>query len=252
MSTQQESQVAVVTGASSGIGQAVATAMLAAGYRVVLSGRREEALHTVARGHSNALVVPTDVTDATQVEQLFERVVHYWGRVDVLFNNAGIPGPAANIADIEREDWDAVVALNLTASAMCARAAMKVMKRQNPQGGRIINNGSIAAHTPRPNSVAYTATKHAITGLTKSIELDGRAYGISCGQVDIGNTATQLVDRFSEGPGALQPDGSRRQEPTFPVEEVSRAVLFMADMPPSTNVLSLVITAAGMPFVGRG
>lgn len=252
MSTQQESQVAVVTGASSGIGQSVATAMLAAGYRVVLSGRREEALHTVARGHSNALVVPTDVTDATQVEQLFERVVDHWGRVDVLFNNAGIPGPAANIADIEREDWDAVVALNLTASAMCARAAMKVMKRQNPQGGRIINNGSIAAHTPRPNSVAYTATKHAITGLTKSIELDGRAYGISCGQVDIGNTATQLVDRFSEGPGALQPDGSRRQEPTFPVEEVSRAVLFMADMPPSTNVLSLVITAAGMPFVGRG
>lgn len=252
MSTQQESPVAVVTGASSGIGKAVATEMLAAGYRVVLSGRREEALHAVAQNRANALVISTDVTDAVQVDQLFESVVDHWGRVDVLFNNAGIPGPAANIADIERDEWDAVVALNLTASAMCARAAMNVMKQQKPQGGRIINNGSIAAHTPRPNSVAYTATKHAITGLTKSVDLDGRAYGISCGQIDIGNTATELVDRFSEGPGALQPDGSRRQEPTFPVEEVSRAVLLMADMPPSANVFSLVITAAGMPFVGRG
>lgn len=247
-----ESRVAVITGAGSGIGKAVATAMLSAGYRVVLCGRREEPLHAVAQNDPKALVVPTDITKSDEVEHLFDRVVEHWGRVDVLFNNAGIPGTAASLDEIAADDWDAVVALNLTASAMCARAAMKVMKSQEPPGGRIINNGSIAAHSPRPDSVAYTSTKHAITGLTKSIELDGRAHGISCGQIDIGNTATELADRFSKGPGALQPDGSRRQEPTFPVEEVGRAVLFMADMPPSANIFSLVVTAAGMPFVGRG
>lgn len=252
MTHKLESRVAVITGAGSGIGKAVATDMLASGYRVVLSGRREEPLRAVAGNNPNAIVVPTDITKSDQVSQLFESVVDRWGRVDVLFNNAGIPGPAAGIDEIDSDEWDAVVALNLTASAMCARAAMKIMKTQKPQGGRIINNGSIAAHTPRPQSVAYAATKHAITGLTKSIELDGRVYGISCGQIDIGNTATELADRFSKGAGALQPDGSRRQEPTFPIEEVSRAVLFMADMPPSTNIFSLVVTAAGMPFVGRG
>lgn len=247
-----DSRIAVITGAGSGIGKAVATKMLSAGYRVVLSGRREEPLRAVAQDNPNALVQQTDITDPAQVDRLFERAVDRWGRLDVLFNNAGMPGPAASLDEIEPDDWGSVVALNLTASAMCARAAMKVMKNQNPQGGRIINNGSIAAHVPRPESVAYAATKHAITGLTKSIELDGRDFGVSCGQIDIGNTATELADRFAKGPGALQPDGSRRQEPTFPVEEVSRAVLFMADMPPSANVFSLVVTAAGMPFVGRG
>lgn len=244
--------VVVVTGAGSGIGKAVATRMLAAGHRVVLAGRREEPLRATAHGSPQAMVEPTDVTVPDQVNRLFSRAVERWGRVDVLFNNAGVPGPSAGVDEIEPEDWDAVVALNLTAAAMCARAAMKVMKKQQPQGGRIINNGSIAAHTPRPQSVAYTATKHAITGLTKSIELDGRAYGISCGQIDIGNTATELADRFSTGPGALQPDGRRMQEPTFPVEEAARAVQFMAETPMSANVFSLVITAAAMPFVGRG
>lgn len=244
--------VVVVTGAGSGIGKAVATRMLAAGHRVVIAGRREEPLRVTANGSPQAMVEPTDVTVPEQVNRLFSRAVERWGRVDLLFNNAGVPGPSAGVDEIEPEDWDAVVALNLTAAAMCARAAMKVMKAQQPQGGRIINNGSIAAHTPRPESVAYTATKHAITGLTKSIELDGRAYGISCGQIDIGNTATELADRFSTGPGALQPDGRRMQEPTFPVEEAARAVQFMAETPMSANVFSLVITAAGMPFVGRG
>ncbi|MGP4994059.1 SDR family oxidoreductase [Glutamicibacter ardleyensis] len=244
--------VMVVTGAGSGIGKAVAKRMLASGHRVVLAGRRVEPLREVAQGAPNAMVVPTDITIPEQVDRLFSHVLEHWGRVDVLFNNAGIPGPLASADEIEPDDWDAVVALNLTAAAMCARAAMKVMKAQRPQGGRIINNGSIAAHAPRPQSVAYTATKHAITGLTKSMELDGRAYGISCGQIDIGNTATELAERFTTGPGALQPDGRHIHEPTFPVDEAARAVQYMAEMSPSANVFSLMIVAAGMPFVGRG
>ncbi|GAA1137660.1 SDR family oxidoreductase [Nesterenkonia lutea] len=252
MTDELNSRVAVVTGAGSGIGKAVATRMLGAGYRVVLAGRREEPLRALANGHPNALVLSTDITIAEQVTRLFTGARDRWGRLDVLFNNAGVPGPTASVDEIEPEAWDAVIALNLTAAAMCARAAMKVMKAQNPRGGRIINNGSLAAHAPRPQSVAYTTTKHAISGLTKSIELDGRAYGISCGQIDIGNTETELVDRFVTGPGALQPDGRRMQEPTFPVDEAARAVMFMADTPPSANVNSVVITAAGMPFIGRG
>lgn len=253
MSEESLPRVAIVTGAGSGIGEAVARRMLAAGYRVTLAGRREEPLRAVAAGEPNALVQPADITESEDVNRLFARTVEKWGRLDVLFNNAGVPGPTAAVDEIKDEDWDAVVALNLTASAMCARAAARVMKAQRPQGGRIINNGSLAAHAPRPQSAAYSATKHAITGLTKSIELDGRAYGISCGQIDIGNAATtQLVDRFSTGPGRLQPDGRKVQEPTFSVDEVARAVLFMADTPASANVFSLMITAAGMPFVGRG
>ncbi|MCU1437231.1 MAG: Glucose 1-dehydrogenase [Naasia sp.] len=245
-------KVAVVTGAGSGIGRAVADAMLTAGYRVALAGRREEALRETAAGRDDALVQPTDVTVPAEVATLFDRTVEKWGRVDVLFNNAGIPGPAVAVDDIEFDDWQAVVAVNLTASMLCAREAVRIMKRQDPRGGRIINNGSIAAHSPRPQSAAYAATKHAITGLTKSIELDGRSFGISCGQIDIGNTATQIADRLSTGPGALQADGRRMPEPTFPVVHAAEAVLFMAGLPASANVTSLVITAAGMPFVGRG
>ena len=249
---QTKGRVAVVTGAGSGIGWAVAELMLESGYRVVLAGRRAELLEEVARGREGALVVPTDVTVVGQVDRLFQTAVQTWGRVDVLFNNAGVTGPAVSAADLDPADWDATVAVNLTAATLCARVAMRVMKEQDPRGGRIINNGSIAAHTPRPQSVAYAVTKHGITGLTKSIELDGRAFGISCGQIDIGNTATELADAFVAGPGALQPDGRRIHEPTFPVAEAARAVLFMADVPPSANVFNMVITAAGMPFVGRG
>lgn len=249
---ESDPRVAVVTGAGSGIGRAVAELMLNSGYKVALAGRRADLLTEVAAGKENAFVLPTDVTDSVQVEQLFSRTLEKWGRVDVLFNNAGITGPSANVAEIDLGEWESTLAVNLTAATLCASAAMKAMASQVPQGGRIINNGSIAAHSPRPQSVAYTVTKHGITGLTKSVELDGRSVGISCGQIDIGNTATELANLLNSGPGALQPDGRRLREPTFPVEEAARAVVFMADLPPSVNVFNMVITAAGMPFVGRG
>ncbi len=244
--------VAVVTGAGSGIGRAVARLMLAEGYRVVLAGRREAQLLETAAGHAQALAVPCDVTVPDDVERLFAAALQRWGRVDVLFNNAGVFGPAASVDEISVADWDATVAVNLTGSMLCAAAAVRAMKTQSPQGGRIINNGSIAAHSPRPRTVAYTVTKHAMTGLTKSIELDGRGFGISCGQIDIGNAATELMDEIGVGSGALQADGSHRAEPTFPVDDAARAVLMMAGMPASASVGSVVITAAGMPFIGRG
>jgi NAD(P)-dependent dehydrogenase (short-subunit alcohol dehydrogenase family) len=245
-------RVAVVTGAGSGIGREVARQMLAADYRVVLAGRRETQLKETGDNHPEALVVTCDVTRPEDVERLFEAARQRWGRVDVLFNNAGVFGPAASVDDISLADWDAAIAVNLTGSMLCAAAAVRAMKAQEPQGGRIINNGSISAHSPRPRTVAYTVTKHAMTGLTKSIELDGRAFGITCGQIDIGNTATDIMDTIGVGEGALQADGSRRVEPTFPVEDAARAVLMMAAMPPSASVGSVVITAAGMPFIGRG
>jgi len=245
-------RVAVVTGARSGIGRAVARLMLAEGYRVVLAGRREAPLLESGAGHAQALAVPCDVTRPDDVERLFAVVLEQWGRVDVLFNNAGVFGPAAAVDEISVADWDATVAVNLTGSLLCAAAAVRAMKAQSPQGGRIINNGSIAAHSPRPRTVAYTVTKHAMTGLTKSIDLDGRGFGISCGQIDIGNAATDLMNEIGVGDGALQADGSRRAEPTFPVEDAARAVLLMAGMPASASVGSIVITAAGMPFIGRG
>ena len=226
--------------------------MLADGYRVVLAGRREAQLLETGAGHAQALAVPCDVTVPDDVERLFAAALDRWGRVDVLFNNAGVFGPAASVDEISLADWDATVAVNLTGSMLCAAAAVRAMKAQSPQGGRIINNGSIAAHSPRPRTVAYTVTKHAMTGLTKSIELDGRGFGISCGQIDIGNTATELMDTIGVGSGAVQADGSSRVEATFPVDDAARAVLLMAGMPPSASVGSLVITAAGMPFVGRG
>ena len=226
--------------------------MLADGYRVVLAGRRESQLLETGAGHAQALAVPCDVTVPDDVERLFAETLKMWGRVDVLFNNAGVFGPAASVDEISLADWDATVSVNLTGSMLCAAAAVRAMKAQSPQGGRIINNGSIAAHSPRPRTVAYTVTKHAMTGLTKSIELDGRGFGITCGQIDIGNTATELMDTIGVGSGAVQADGSSRVEPTFPVDDAARAVLLMAGMPPSASVGSLVITAAGMPFIGRG
>lgn len=250
-------RVAVVTGAGSGIGRAVARGLLAEGWRVVLSGRRPEPLRETGEGFgAHALAVPADVTRPADVERVFAEAVAAFGRVDVLFNNAGMFGPAGDIGEISPADWDATVAVNLTGSFLCAAAAFRTMAAQSPRGGRIINNGSISAHSPRPKSVAYTATKHAITGLTKSIELDGRPYGITCGQIDIGNTRTELVDQLNShlgvGEGALQADGSRRVEPTFPVEEAARAVVLMASLPPEATIGSLLITASGMPFVGRG
>jgi NAD(P)-dependent dehydrogenase (short-subunit alcohol dehydrogenase family) len=250
--TPETGKVAVVTGAGSGIGRAVARLMLAGGYRVALAGRREAQLHETADGHPEALALPCDVTRPDDVERLFEATRQRWGRVDVLFNNAGVFGPAASVDEISLADWNATVAVNLTGSMLCAAAAVRAMKAQEPKGGRIINNGSISAHSPRPRTVAYTVTKHAMTGLTKSIELDGRGFGITCGQIDIGNTATEIMDTIGIGSGALQADGSRRVEPMFPVEDAARAVLLMANMPAAASVGSVVITAAGMPYIGRG
>ncbi len=252
MSNDRPSRVAVVTGAGTGIGRAVARAFLTDGYRVVLAGRRTAPLVEAAGGDPKALIVPTDVTSASEVEQLFRRTVRAFGRVDVLFNNAGITGGMTAVDQVDADDWENVVNVNLTGSLLCAREAFRVMKRQNPRGGRIINNGSLSAHTPRPRSAAYTATKHAISGLTKSISLDGRAFDVTCGQIDIGNAATELVASLSDGTGALQADGSRRPEPSFPVEQVGDAVVFMANQPPSATVSSLTIMATGMPFAGRG
>lgn len=245
-------RVAVVTGAGSGIGREVARHLLDDGYRVALAGRREGPLKETAADHADALVVACDVTRPDDVERLFRETVDRWDRVDLLFNNAGVFGPAASVDEISLEDWNAVVAVNLTGSMLCAAAAVRAMKNQEPQGGRIINNGSISAHSPRPRTVAYAVTKHAMTGLTKSIELDGRGFGITCGQIDIGNTATEIMDTIGVGSGALQADGTRRVEPTFPVADAARAVLMMANMPASASVGSVVVTAAGMPFIGRG
>ncbi|BCW49868.1 3-oxoacyl-ACP reductase [Arthrobacter sp. StoSoilB13] len=234
------------------LGGAVARLMLAEGYRVALAGRREAQLLETADNHPDALVVPCDVTEPDAVARLFAEVRQRWGRVDVLFNNAGIFGPAGDVGEIDVDGWEATLRVNVTGSMLCAAEAVRTMKAQEPQGGRIINNGSISAHSPRPRSVAYTVTKHAMTGLTKSIELDGRDFGITCGQIDIGNTRTEIMDTIGVGSGALQADGSRRVEPMFPVEDAARAVLMMANMPASASVGSLVVTAAGMPFIGRG
>ncbi|PXY28105.1 SDR family oxidoreductase [Prauserella muralis] len=245
-----QDRVAVVTGAGTGIGRAVARALLAEGYRVALAGRREEPLADAADGSGDALVVPTDVTDPAAVEALFERVRTAWGRVDVLFNNAGTFGPPGSVDTLPVEDWRRTVDVNLTGMFLCAHHAVRLMKAQDPRGGRIINNGSVSAHAPRPQSVAYTATKHAVTGLTKSISLDGREFDIACGQIDIGNAATEMTAGIATG--AKQADGSVRAEPTFDVAHVAESVLYMAGLPLSANVQFLTITATAMPFIGRG
>jgi NAD(P)-dependent dehydrogenase (short-subunit alcohol dehydrogenase family) len=243
-------RTAVVTGAGSGIGRVVARALLEAKYQVALAGRREDALATTADGHSEALVVRTDVTDEESVAALFEAVRDRWGRLDLLFNNAGTFGPSGPPDEVSVDEWRTCVNTNLTGSFLCAREAFGLMRRQDPAGGRIINNGSISAHVPRPGSAGYTSTKHAITGLTKSLSLDGRPFGIACGQIDIGNAATDMTERMSRG--VPQADGSVRPEPTFDTRHVAEAVLFMAGLPLSANVQFLTVAATGMPWIGRG
>jgi NAD(P)-dependent dehydrogenase (short-subunit alcohol dehydrogenase family) len=243
-------RVAVVTGAGSGVGREIARALLGAGYRVALAGRRPEPLREAAQDSAAARVVPTDVADPDSVAALFDGTRDEWGRVDLLVNNAGTFGTAGSVGELSYSDWQEVVQANLTGSFLCAHHAFRIMRDQNPRGGRIINNGSISAHSPRPRSVAYTATKHAITGLTKSISLDGRAYDIACGQIDIGNAATEMTAGIATG--AVQADGSVRPEPTFDARHVADAVLYMAGLPLNTNVQFLTITATAMPFIGRG
>ena len=235
----------VITGASAGIGAACASAFLAAGWRVGLVARRRDALEAVADGHDAAVVLPCDVTDPAAVDAAFDGFAAQAGRLDVLFNNAGSFGRAASIDELGVDEWRQVVGVNLHGMFLCARAAFRIMRAQDPQGGRIINNGSISAHAPRPHSVAYTTTKHAITGLTKSLSLDGRAHDIACGQIDIGNARTELL----EGIIAATPDNP---PPTMDVADVARAVMQMASLGPEANVQFMTIMATKMPFVGRG
>ncbi len=246
--------VAVVTGAGSGLGRAIALALLAAGWQVAAAGRRAQALaETVAAAGAaggSALAVPADVTEPASVAALFGAVQRRWGRLDLLVNNAGVFGPVGAVDEITLADWQQAVATNLTGAFLCAQHAVRLMRAQQPRGGRIINNGSISAHSPRPGSAAYTATKHALTGLTKSISLDGRPYNIACGQIDIGNAATEMTRGMSRG--ARQADGSLRPEPTFDARHVASAVLAMASLPLDTNVQFMTITATTMPFIGRG
>lgn len=239
----------LITGAGSGIGRATARAFRQAGWRVALMGRREETLRATAEG-ADVLILPADVGNPAEVEAAFARLAAEWGRLDVLFNNAGISAKAAPIDEIPVEDWLAVMHTNISGMVLCARAAFGLMRRQSPQGGRIINNGSISAHAPRPGSVPYTVSKHAVTGLTKTLALDGRAFNIACGQIDIGNALTEMTQRFTEG--VRQADGAIRAEPTMAVEEVAAAVLHMASLPLTTNIPFLTIMARDMPFIGRG
>jgi NAD(P)-dependent dehydrogenase (short-subunit alcohol dehydrogenase family) len=247
-------KVALVTGAGTGIGKAVALAFLQEGYLVTLTGRRKELLEqavveagTVA---GQALIVPTDVRDPASVRALFTKTKEAFGRLDVLFNNAGVSAPGIPLEDLSYEQWQAVVDTNLTGAFLCTQEAFKIMKGQEPRGGRIINNGSISAHAPRPNSAPYTATKHAMTGLTKSTALDGRKYDIACGQIDIGNALTEMASVMTRG--VPQANGSVAVEAVMDVQHVARAVLHMAELPLDTNVLFLTIMATKMPFVGRG
>ncbi len=245
--------VAVVTGAGSGIGRAAALALADRGWSVVLAGRRADALEAtrdLGSDPSRFLVQPTDVSDRDQVEALFDSAVARFGRVDLLFNNAGTGAPPVPLEDLSLEDWRRVVDVNLTGAFLCLQAAFRRMKAQEPQGGRIINNGSISAQVPRPRSVAYTATKHAMTGLTRQASLDGRAYNIACGQIDIGNAATEMTARMSRG--VLQADGSVAPEPTMDVGAVAEAVAYMAGLPLSANVQFMTVMATAMPFIGRG
>lgn len=239
----------LITGAGAGIGRATARAFVAAGWRVALLGRREAALRDTADGEG-VLILPADVGDPVQVDAAFGRVRAEWGRLDVLFNNAGIAAKAAPIDEIPVDDWLAVMQTNISGMFLCARAAFGLMRHQTPQGGRIINNGSISAHAPRPGSAPYTVSKHAVTGLTKTLALDGRAFNIACGQIDIGNALTDMTQGFTQG--VRQADGSVRVEPTMAVEDVAGAVLHMAGLPLTTNVPFMTIMARDMPFIGRG
>lgn len=247
-------RVAVVTGGGSGIGRAAALALAADGWTVLLVGRRVEALDAVVAdgaGLPGRLVArPADVTDESAVAGVFDGAAAEFGRVDLLFNNAGMFAPSRDIDEIPLEEWNSVVAVNLTGAFLCAREAFRVMKSQDPRGGRIINNGSISAQTPRVKAVAYTATKHAITGLTKSLSLDGRLYDIACGQIDVGNAATDITARWAAG--TPQPNGTSMVEPTMDVRDVGRSVAFMASLPLDANVQTITVMATAMPFIGRG
>jgi NAD(P)-dependent dehydrogenase (short-subunit alcohol dehydrogenase family) len=247
-------KVALVTGAGSGVGRAAARGLQAAGFAVVLAGRRADELEKTA-GMAKAdgpamLAVPTDVTQPAAVKALFEQIAKAYGRIDVLFNNAGMGAPAIPMEDLTFDKWNQVVAVNLTGAFLCSQEAMRMMKAQTPRGGRIINNGSISAYTPRPHSAPYTATKHAITGLTKSISLDGRAFDIACGQIDIGNAATEMTERMTSG--VIQPDGSMKVEPRIDSKHVADAVVYMASLPLDANVATITVMATKMPFAGRG
>lgn len=247
----QNQKIAIVTGAGTGIGKAVAIALHADGWTVVLAGRREEQLTETSKAcGERTLVLPTDVNVLSSVQHLFDQTKKNFGRLDLLFNNAGVAAPAKPIEELTLDEWQRVINTNLTGTFLCAQEAIKIMKRQHPMGGRIINNGSISAHVPRPNSAPYTASKHAITGLTKSISLDGRAYNIACGQIDIGNASSAMTKKMEAG--ILQADGSQKIEPTIDVREVGRTVVYMAGLPLDTNVPFITVMANQMPYMGRG
>lgn len=247
-------KTAIITGAGTGIGKAVALALLKNGYQVVLAGRRQALLEQVVAdagaASTHTLVVPTDVSDPASVQTLFARTKEAFGRLDLLFNNAGVGAPGIPLEDLSYTQWKTVVDINLTGAFLCTQEAFKLMKSQEPRGGRIINNGSISAHTPRPHSAPYTATKHALTGLTKATALDGRKYDIACGQIDVGNAATELTARMAKG--VPQADGQTAVEPLIDVEHVANAVLYMANLPLDANVLFMTVMATKMPLVGRG
>ena len=246
-------KVALITGAGTGIGKASALALVREGYAVVLAGRRTELLEATAKeagSGAKTLIAPTDVSDPDAIRALFATTQVTFGRLDVLFNNAGIGAPPVPLEELPYEQWKAVVDLNLTGAFLCTQEAFKIMKDQNPRGGRIINNGSISAHVPRPNSAPYTSTKHAMTGLTRSTSLDGRRYDIACGQIDIGNAETDMTAVMKRG--VPQPNGSVAAEPTFDVEHVAQAVVYMANLPLDANVQFMTVMATKMPFIGRG
>jgi NAD(P)-dependent dehydrogenase (short-subunit alcohol dehydrogenase family) len=250
-----ETKIAIVTGAGTGVGRAASLALMKIGFTVVLAGRRLEMLQETQKlgeGIGDSLPVPADMADPASIAALFAKTMDHFGRLDVLFNNAGMGAPPVKFEDLALDQWQAVVNTNLTAPFLCTQHAFRIMKDQKPQGGRIINNGSISAHAPRPFSAAYTSTKHAITGLTKASNLDGRAYDIAVGQVDIGNAATPMTDRMVNGPGVMQPDGTQKQEPRMDSQAVGDAVAYMAGLPLDANVLFMTVMATKMPFVGRG
>jgi NAD(P)-dependent dehydrogenase (short-subunit alcohol dehydrogenase family) len=249
-------KIAIVTGAGTGVGRAAALALMKAGYVVALAGRRADKLQEVAAEgaatQGRSLAVETDIADPASIKALFAKVKEAHGRLDLLFNNAGIGAPAMPLEDLPLERWRAVVDTNLTGTFLCTQEAFRIMKNQTPRGGRIINNGSISAHTPRPMTAAYTSTKHAVTGLTKQTALDGRAFDICCGQIDIGNAATPLTERMVAGQGVMQPDGRIMHEARMDAAHVGEAIVYMANLPLSTNVLFMTVMANQMPFVGRG
>ena len=249
-----DNKIAIITGAGTGVGRAAALALYANGYAVTLAGRRSDALHTTADlaqdEGERTLIVPTDVSDPESVKTLFQQTCHKFGRVDVLFNNAGLGARPVPLEELSVEEWQSVVDVNLTGAFLCTQEAFRTMKTQNPCGGRIINNGSVSAYAPRPNSAPYTATKHAISGLTRSTSLDGRSHNIACGQIDIGNALTEMTEKMTSG--VAQASGDVAVEPTMNVDDVGRAVVYMADLPLNANVLFMTVMATNMPFVGRG